>query len=215
MAHPPEPPPDSDAPPPAVFAVTDFHGFMMGGNTGALVSFGKAATATLSAELALRPGMRVVERARVRRALDELGIPATRRLDDPTAVEIGRRAGAGWVLHGQTHSILEDLEMEIRVVDVEAGEAVTGVKARVPTVALAQVAAELAEALAESLGLPTVAEGCEVGPVPVTATIELSRALDFEDRGLVERAAAHYRAVLEIDPRHAAARLGLLRLEDG
>jgi Tfp pilus assembly protein PilF len=51
-----------------------------------------------------------------------------------------------------------------------------------------------------------------VAAIPVAATIEFSRAVDFEDKGQVEQAVEHYRRALEIHPDHRDARKALDRL---
>ena len=53
----------------------------------------------------------------------------------------------------------------------------------------------------------------EVVQIPVRATIEFSRGVDFEDKGDPAQAMEHYRAALELHPEYTAAHRALERLE--
>ena len=192
-------------------AVLDFSSFMMG-EGGASVNLGKAIAAMLVTEFAERPGLQVVERQRINALLDEQDLAASGRLDQDDAVEIGRLLGVQYILLGQVTSILDELRMDIRVVDVETSEILTVMKRSDQTSQLFSVVVELADDFGGELNLVPPSGRPEVEEIPVRATIEFSRAVDFEDRGEIEQAIAHYEATLAIYPNHRDAQRALERL---
>ncbi|MDZ7781064.1 MAG: CsgG/HfaB family protein [Gemmatimonadota bacterium] len=196
-------------------AVMDFTGFMMGAGAEAQVNLGKAVTAMLVTEFSGREGIQVVERAEIRDMLREQDLALSGRLDESSAIEIGQLLGVRYVLHGQVSSVVEDLRMDIRAVDVETSEIVAVMKKNDRTEALLGVVVEMADEFGSELDLVPASSRPEIEPIPVAATIEFSRAVDFEDRGDVERAIEHYEAALEIHPRHPGARKALERLGGG
>lgn len=193
-------------------AVMDFTGFMMGAGADAQVSLGKAVSAMLVTEFSGRSGMVVVERAEIQDLLREQDLALSGRLDESSAIEIGKLLGVQYVLHGQVTSIVDDLRMDIRAVDVETSEIVAVMKKNDRTDALLGVVVELADDFGAELSLTPPSGRPEVAPIPVAATIEFSRAVDFEDRGDIERAVEHYERALEIHPEHPGARRALERL---
>lgn len=196
-------------------AVMDFTGFMMGAGSEAQVSLGKAVSAMLVTEFSGREGIRVVERAEIQDMLREQDLALSGRLDESSAIEIGQLVGAGYVLHGQVSSVVEDLRMDIRAVDVETSEVVAVMKKNDRTDALLGVVVEMADDFGSELDLVPPSSRSAIEPIPVAATIEFSRAVDFEDRGELERAIEHYEATLEIHPDHRGAREALERLNGG
>lgn len=192
-------------------AVLDFSSFMMG-EGGASVNLGKAISAMLVTEFSGREGLQVVERQQLNALLDEQDLGVSGRLNEEDAVEIGRLLGVQYVLVGQVTSIVDQLRMDIRAVDVETSEIVTVLKKSDRTSELFAVVVQLADDFSAELNLAPPSQRPEVEAIPVRATIEFSRALDFEDRGQVEEAIAHYEATLAIHANHRDARRALERL---
>jgi len=194
-------------------AVMDFGSFMMG-DRGTSVHLGKAISAMVVTELSGRQGMRVVERSELNEFLRELKLNLSGRIEESDAIEVGRRLGARYVLHGQVTSIVDNLRMNIRAVDIETSEIVSVMKKSDKTIALCSVVMDLADEFAAALRLTPPPVRPDVELMPVTATIEFSRAVDFEDRGEVDQAVRHYEATLEIHPSHRGARHALERLRE-
>jgi TolB-like protein len=192
-------------------AVLDFSSFMMG-EGGASVNLGKAISAMLVTEFSGREGLQVVERQQLNALLDEQDLGVSGRLNEEDAVEIGRLLGVQYVLLGQVTSIVDQLRMDIRAVDVETSEIVTVLKKSDRTSELFAVVVQLADDFSAELNLAPPSQRPEIEAIPVGATIEFSRALDFEDRGEVEEAIAHYEATLAIHANHRDARRALERL---
>ncbi len=193
-------------------AVLDFSSFMMG-QGGASVNLGKAISAMLVTEFAGREGLQVVERQEIGALLDEQDLTFSGRIDEANAIAIGKMLGVQYILLGQVTSIVDNLRMDIRAVDVETSEIVTVLKKSDKTSELFAVVVGLADDFMAALNLTPPSQRPEMERIPVTATIAFSRALDFEDRGEIEEAIAHYEATLEIYQNHPYARRALERLQ--
>lgn len=192
-------------------AVLDFSSFMMG-DAGAAVNLGKAITAMLVTEFSQREGIQVIERAQLNDMLREQDLVLSGRVDESSAIEIGKLLGAQYVLLGQASSIADNLRMDIRAVDVETSEIVAVLKMSDRTSELLSVVVALADEFGEQLDLVPPSERAEVESIPVPATIAFSRAVDYEDRGEIEQAIEFYEQTLELHPSHRDARRALDRL---
>ena len=195
-------------------AVLDFTSFMMG-DGGAAVNLGKAITAMLVTEFSNREGIQVIERAQLNDMLREQDLVLSGRVDESSAIEIGKLLGAQYVLLGQASSIVDNLRMDIRAVDVETSEIVAVLKKSDRTSELLSVVVALADEFGQQLNLVPPSNRPAMESIPVPATIAFSRAVDFEDRGEVDRAIQEYERTLELHPSHRDAQLALTRLREG
>lgn len=195
-------------------AVMDFTGFMLG-EAGNSVNLGKAVSAMLVTEFSGREGINVVERQDLNALLQEQRLALSGRVDEGSAVEIGKLLGAQYMFYGQVASIADNLRLDIRAIDVETSEVVSVLKKMDTTSELLSVIVWVADEFAGELNLMAPGDRPAMEPIPVRATIEFSRAVDFEDRGDTEQAIEHYRAALEIHPAHRDAQRALDRLSGG
>ena len=192
-------------------AVMDFSSFMMG-EGGASVNLGKAISAMLVTEFSSREGLRIIERQQLNDLIREQDLALSGRIDDAEAIEVGKMLGVQYVLLGQVTSIVDNLRMDIRAVDVETSEVVTVMKKSDLTTELFAVVVGLADEFGSALNLVPPSERTDMESIPVAATIALSRALTYEDDGDIDKAIEQYEAVLEIHPSHRDARRALDRL---
>ena len=102
-------------------AVLDFTGLMLG-SAGNSAPLGKAVSSMLITELIGNPGLQVIERYQLQDLLMEQRLALSGRVDESTAVEIGKMVGAQYMIYGQVTSIAEQLRMDMRAVDVETSE---------------------------------------------------------------------------------------------
>jgi TolB-like protein len=195
----------------ATVAVMDFNAFMMG-EGGASVNLGKAISSMLVTEFSGREGMRIVERRQLMDLIQEQDLSLSGRVDDAVAIEVGKLLGVQYVLLGQAMSIVDNLRIDIRAVDVETSEVIAVMKKTNETIQLLNVVVELADEFSEALSLSPPSARPEVEVIPVAATIALSRALTYEDDGEIEQAIEQYEAVLAIHPTHRDAQRALERL---
>lgn len=195
-------------------AVFDFNGMMLG-QAGNSVNLGKAVTAMLVTEFSGRDGLRVIERSRLKDLLTEQALGISGRVEEGSAAAIGKLIGAQYVFHGSVLDIAGALRVDIRAVDVETSEVISVLKKRDATDELLSVVVWIADEFSKELELTPPSARPEVEKTPVRATIEFSRAVDFEDKGELDRAIQHYQAALEIHPGHRDAQRALERLRGG
>jgi curli biogenesis system outer membrane secretion channel CsgG len=195
-------------------AVLDFTGFMLG-EAGNSVAIGKAVSAMLVTEFSGRPGMRVVERARLNDLLTEQKLALSGRVEESSAVEVGKLLGVQYIFYGQITSIADNLRIDIRATDVETSEVVSVLKKNDKTEELLGVVVWIADEFSKKLNLTPPSDRPAVEPIPVRATIEFSRAVDFEDKGDAAKAIEHYQKALDIYPNHRDAQRALERLRAG
>jgi curli biogenesis system outer membrane secretion channel CsgG len=195
-------------------AVMDFTGFMLG-DGGNSVNLGKAVSAMLVTEFSGRPGLEVIERAQLNSLLQEQRLALSGRVDESSAAEIGKLLGVQYIFLGQVASIADNLRMDIRAVDVETSKIVSVMKKMDKTSELLSVIVVVADEFGDKLNLQRPSERPSVEPIPVKATIEFSRGVDFEDKGDVDKAIEHYEATLELYPNHRDAKRALERLRGG
>jgi hypothetical protein len=136
-------------------------------------------------------------------------------VDESSAIEIGKLLGAQYVLLGQASSIVDNLRMDIRAVDVETSEIVAVLKKSDRTSELLSVVVALADEFGQQLNLVPPSNRPAIESIPVPATIAFSRAVDFEDRGETDRAIQEYERTLELHPSHRDAQRALERLREG
>ena len=99
-------------------AVMDFNGFMLG-ESGNSVNIGKAVSAMLVTEFAVREGLEVLERQQIKALLAEQRLTLSGRVDESSAVEIGKLLGVQYVFHGSVTSLVNQPRLDIRPVAVE------------------------------------------------------------------------------------------------
>ena len=208
-----EAPAQSTADVPTV-AVLDFTGFMLG-EAGNSVAIGKAVSAMLVTEFSGRDGMRVVERARLNDLLTEQRLALSGRVEESSAIEVGKLLGVQYVFYGQITSIADNLRIDIRATDVETSEVVSVLKKNDKTEELLGVVVWIADEFSKKLNLTPPSGRPEAEAIPVRATIEFSRAVDFEDKGDTAKAIEYYQKALDVYPNHRDAQLALARLRGG
>lgn len=195
-------------------AVMDFTGFLLG-EGGNSAPVGKAVAAMLTTEFTGRPGLRVIERHALQDLIQEQKLALSGLADESQAVEIGKLLGVQYMLYGAASGVAGTLRLDIRAVDVETSEILTAEKLSGRTEELLDLVVRAADSFAGKLNLQPPSERPEMEAVPAMATIEYSRALDYEDRGEIESALEHYRKTLEIHAAHQGARNAIQRLESG
>ena len=192
-------------------AVLDFTGFMLG-EAGNSAPIGKAVSVMLITELSGRPGMRIVERQNLKNLLEEQALAVSGMVDDDTAIEIGRLLGAQYIVLGATTVVGPVLRMDVRMVNIETSETTSVLKLSGAPEEMLDILVRAADEFSEDLELVTPSERAAMEEIPVRATIEFSRAVNYEDQGDVEQAIEHYEAALEIHPTHRDALRALDRL---
>jgi TolB-like protein len=177
--------------------------------------------AVLAAGLAANPGVRVVDRAGVRAALERSQLGGARRIDAASATQVAKAAGARYVVTGSFADFYGKFRINARVVDAQTGNILKVVSNEDPKLQdRAQLAAILqlvGERIVAALGLPPAAAdvAARQRAVPTHALTDYSRGLLFETRGDRAKAAEAYRRALSAYPDYPEAREGLQRVQGG
>ena len=195
-------------------AVMNFTGFMLG-ESGNSVNIGKAVSAMLTTEFTVRDGLEVLERQEINSLLQEQRLGLSGRVDESSAVEIGKLLGVQYVFHGAVVSIANSLRVDIRAIDIETGEVMSVMKVTDMTTNLLDVVVNIADSFGDDLDLPPLSERPDMEQIPLGATIAFSRAVDYENKDETEKAIEQYEAALEIHPNHRDAQRALDRLREG
>jgi TolB-like protein len=175
----------------------------------------------LITELGGNPAIRVVERDRIEALFAEQDLAAGGRVDQGTAVRIGKVLGARHLLFG---SFVVDprqaMRMDLRAINAETAElefatAVTGKADR-----LLELLASLGGQVNAGLRLPPIPASAPPapgigpsGPNQLRSMMLLSRALEQQDRRNVAGAVALMKESLALNPENARARALLATLE--
>ena len=176
----------------------------------------------LITELSQNTGVRVVERDRLQALLEEQNLSTSGRVDQESAVRVGRVLGAQHLLMG---AFVIDPRHNMRIVvrsvntetsQVEYVESVTGKDDQLLT-----LVDQLGAKINTGLKLPPMAfrvrplaaASMSKGPEQFRAVMLMSRALERQDRGDKAGAIALYKDALQADPGFERAKVRLAMLE--
>ena len=175
--------------------------------------------AMLGASLAGHPGIRVVERAALRAAMEQGQVSTTRRIDAASATQLAKAAGARYVVTGSFADFYGKFRINARVVDGQSGEIVKVVSNEDPKLQdRAQLSAILqlvSDRIVQAIGLPPGPAADARRQVPTDALTDYSRGLLFEARGDRAKAAEAFQRALTAYPDYPEAREGLQRTKGG
>lgn len=206
-------------------------------NNAEFAPLSKGMAEMLITAMAGNPGIRVVERDRLQKLIDEQNLGGGDRVDKETAVRLGKLVGAHHMLTG---SFVIDPKQRMRIVvrsvntetsEIEYAESVMG-KAD----DLLELVDQLGTKLNAGMKLPAMpirlrqpAQGAPAGAPAVAAlavdapkggnqfraTMLVSRALERQDKGDTQGAIALYRSALQEYPNFERARTLLASAERG
>ncbi len=155
--------------------------------------------------------LRVVERMRMQKLVEEMALGVTGLVDDQSAPRVGRLLGASNLVKG-TYLDLSALELRINAGLINTGiemsvqsEYVTGELAR-----LFMLEKDLVFKIIDGMGIElTQKERDEIEIIPtesLLAFMAYCRGMDYEDRGMYSQAAEEYAKAAELDPKYTAAK---------
>jgi TolB-like protein len=180
----------------------------------------KGVTEMLITELAGSPSLQVVERDRLQSLLEEQDLARSGKVDQETAVRLGKLLGAQHLLMGGfIVDPRNNMRLDLRAVSVETSkveyvETVSG-----KSEDLLDLVAKLGAKVNQHLRLPPIASqvapagGKTSKPDQLRAVMLLSRALEENDKGNIPGAMALYRQALDVYPDYTRAKVLLASLE--
>lgn len=167
-------------------------------------------TGMIATELSERSALTVVERGEVDALIESRQLALSGRLGPEVEVQLGQLLGAQYVVTGSVVFEREQARLDIRLVDVETGEATNAFKEKVGRDNFLDAVETLAARFTENLKVAPRAVA--VADAPPAAKLAFSRGLDYERRGMEDRAAGMYERVLELFPDHEGAKTALSRV---
>lgn len=175
----------------------------------------------LGFELARNPGIRVVERDKLQALLAEQNLQNSDRVDQATAVRLGKLLGARHFIDG-TFVIdgSKKVRIDVRAVNTETGQWDYTETIQGKSDGLLDLVAALGEKLNKGMKLPDIpivknggASSASRGPNQERISQLLSRAEEEMDRGNTKYAAQLYRNVLELNKNYELAQNRLAMIE--
>lgn len=192
-----------------VVAVIDFNAFSLSLQDASAV--GKGVAGMLITELSDREGMQVVERQELNSVLQEAKLALSGRVDETTAMELGRLVGAQYLITGVLGIEQTQVRLDVRIFQVETSEILEAMKFTGKPDEFLQLIVNVADAFTKDLKLP-VPRRDPVTEIPVQAVIAYSRGEAYEQEGKLDQAREQYRRALELAQGYRAAQQGLDRV---
>ena len=174
------------------------------GNKRGLDPLQKGMADMLITDLSKVKSLKVIERIRMQKLFEEMGLGSTGLVDEATAPRIGKLLGAATLING---TFLDLTEYGFRV---DAGLVRT--KERTiqtdyvegKLLRLFQLEKDLIFRIVDRMGIElTQEERDEIEIIPtenILAFMAYCRGLDYEDKGMFERASQEYQKAVELDP---------------
>ncbi len=212
-------------------AILPFNVNMAGPGGSDYAALGLGVADLLTTELVNAANVRVVERERLTALLKEQDLGATGRMDQETAVRVGKLLGARYMIRGDVTSLDLDprtrqprtVSVAIQTIDSETSEIKNlGDRLRGSPDEIMSLIVQATERAARDLKLPPIPAGpardaaetakAKTGKPPFQTVMLYSRALEAQDSGNTQEAVALYRQALDKFPEHEPSKAALKKL---
>jgi tetratricopeptide (TPR) repeat protein len=179
-----------------------------------LEPLGTALAELLTTDLAQTDRVRVLERVRVQKLLDEMSLAASGRVDPATAARSGRLLGAGTLVQGRVEGTSGALALQALVVHVTTPRAAGApLDERDALSRIFEVEKRLALGIYDRMGIQlTVAERQRVtrqATTNVQALLALGSGLEAQDAGRYGEGASYFARAVQLDPNFEIAKAHL------
>ncbi len=189
-------------------AIMDFDNNSIGDGADKYANIGRGLSQMLITDLVGVPGLRLVEREKIRFVLDELKLAQGGQLDPATAAKVGKLLGAQALLFGGVMVNEGDLRVSWRLVKVETGEILKASNTDGEAKKFFDVEKKLAVGLTGDLKLaaaPEAQKKIEKGDKPsLDAAMAYSEGLKHLDEGKTQLAYASFERASRLDPKFSA-----------
>lgn len=206
-------------------AVLYFTNSALGARNAELQPLSKGIADLLINSLAANPNIRVVERDRIQAILDEQKLATDGKLDQETAIKVGKLVGAHHMITGVFFTELrgDSLRLSARVFNTETSEIEKGgIEERGKMDAIMPLIDRFAAKISNDVKLPMIpaparqehdAAMKKQEKVPFQAVMLYSRALDEKDHGNKDKAITLFRQAIQAFPAYEAPANELKKLE--
>jgi TolB-like protein len=186
------------------------------GNKRGLDPLQKGLTDMMITDLSKVKRLKVVERARLQKLMEEMGLGQTGLVDESTAPRVGKLLGASTMVRG-TFIDLKNLSLRVDAGLIQTVEqsSIYADHLEDKITNLFKMEKNLVFKVIDQLGIKlTQEERDEIQIIPtknILAFIAYCKGLDYEDKGLYESASRAYQRAVKLDPKFFRANRNLSR----
>jgi TolB-like protein len=171
-------------------------------------------------ELAVNPGVRVVERAQLQQILQEQDLAKSDRVDPASALRVGRLLNARYMVTGTIYDVRGDFRIDARLFNVETSQIIKTQRVAGKLDNVFDLVQRLAADLMRDANLPplerrVMEEHRQQGAPPTQAVMAYSRAVLYADRGDTQHAVEQFHRALTAFPNYTVAKDQCNRLQAG
>ena len=222
QANPPAAPQQQDTRP--TIAILDFDiGATIGQDPEDYQALRRGLAGMTISELAVNPGVRVVERAQIQQILQEQDLARSDRIDQATALRVGRLLNARYMVTGTLYDVRGAFRIDARLFDVETSQILRTQRVNGRLDNVFDLVTQLASQLMQAANLPPLERRADAPPPPrpasgapaQAAVMAYSRAVLYSDRGDTQRAVEQYQRALTAFPQYTQARSECNQLRAG
>ena len=162
----------------------------------------------LITDLSQAPELQIVQRERLEEILREQALQASGRIDDKTAVRVGRLTGATLILLGSATLVGETLRLDAHLLSVEHGAVFGAAFVEGPPAEVLSLEKKLAARLLTLLqinGATQLPIQATLQPNSLKATGAFYEGLDAADRGNIDQALEKFETAIGQEPSYADA----------
>ena len=167
-------------------------------------------------ELAINTNLRIVTRSQLELLISEQDLGASRRVDAATAAQIGKLAGARYMVMGGFIDLYGNMTMTSQLVDTETGVIIKAEKVTDKTENIYAMVVQLADQITRGASLPVLGSRAMnhrlEREIPQEAVRLYARAMLYEQRGNTERAVELYTQVTRDYPQYTEAQQALKQI---
>lgn len=156
-------------------------------------------------DLSKIPSLMVVERLRVEKLIEEMNLSSTSAFDSTTAPRMGKLLGAAHLLGGDVAGMPQNrVRVDPQIVNARTGEVALPGEHVGGLSGIMGMEKDIVFSVLKKLGIKLTAEQrSELSKVPtdsLAAFLAFSRGLDYQDRGLYDKAEREFSRAVTIDP---------------
>ena len=162
--------------------------------------------------------LKVVERIRMQKMIEEMGLGQSGLVDEATSPRMGKLVGASRLIQGSfTDLARETVRMDAGVVPVKPAKEIKPQKIQGKMARFFQLEKDLVFGILDRMGIVlSQAEKDDIRIIPtenMLAFMAYCRGLDYEDRGMLRESAEEYKKATGLDPNFRQAERGVDRVE--
>jgi tetratricopeptide (TPR) repeat protein len=163
--------------------------------------------------------LKVVERVRMQKLLDEMALGGTGLVGEPAASRLGRLLGAAKLVNGTFIDLTqENLRIDAGFVQILKGKTPASSQVQGKLARFFRMEKDLVFGLLNKLGImPSLAERDDINIIPtenLLAFLAYCKGLDYEDKGLYQKAHEQYQQAARLDPQYEQAVQASARVDE-